>query len=83
MNGTLGFQEVRSSTSRSPSYRLLHEQQPQFRTGAWHLLRTQTKSVSDATRRDWNVTGRKEKREHGGIHESGVETAQQRNRTTV
>jgi len=40
MNGTSGFQEVRSSTSRSPSYRLLHEQQPQFGTGAWHLLRT-------------------------------------------
>jgi len=40
MNGTSGFQEVRSSISRSPSYRLLHEQQPQFGTGSWHLLRT-------------------------------------------
>jgi hypothetical protein len=39
MNGTSGFQEVRSSISRSPSYRLLREQQPQFGTGAWHLLR--------------------------------------------
>lgn len=40
MNGTLGFQEVRSSISRSPSYRLLHEQQPQFGTESWHLLLT-------------------------------------------
>jgi hypothetical protein len=40
MNGPSGFQEVRSSTSRSSPNRLLHEQQPQFGTGAWHLLRT-------------------------------------------
>ncbi len=38
MSGTSGFQEVRSSTSRSPAYRLLHEQQPQFGTGCWPLL---------------------------------------------
>ena len=41
MNGASGFQEVRSSTSRSPSYRLLHEQQHRFGTDTWHLLRTQ------------------------------------------
>jgi filamentous hemagglutinin family protein len=40
MNGTSGFQEVRSSTSRSPSYRFLHEQRHQFVTGAWYLLHT-------------------------------------------
>ena len=40
MNGTSGFQEVRSFTSRLPSYRLLHEQQPQVGTGSWHLVRT-------------------------------------------
>ena len=40
MNGTSGFQEVRSSTSRSPTNRLLHEQRHRFGTGAWHLLRT-------------------------------------------
>ena len=40
MNGTSGFQEVRSSPSRSPSYRLLHEQQYQFGTSSWHLPRT-------------------------------------------
>ena len=35
MNGTSGFQEVRSSTSRSPiSYRFLHEQRHQFGTGS-------------------------------------------------
>ena len=39
MNGTSGFQEVRSSPSRSPSYRyrFLHEQRHRFGTGAWHL----------------------------------------------
>ena len=40
MNGPSGFQEVWSSTSRSPAYRFLHEQRSQFGTGAWHLLRT-------------------------------------------
>ena len=40
MNGTSGFQEVRSSTSRSPAYRFLHEQRHQFGTGSWHLFRT-------------------------------------------
>jgi len=40
MNGPSGFQEVRSSPSRSPSYRFLQEQQPQFGTGSWHLIRT-------------------------------------------
>ena len=37
MNGTSGFQEVRSSTSRSSANRLLHEQRHQFETGFWHL----------------------------------------------
>ena len=37
MNGTSGFQEVRSSPSRSPSYRLLDEQQPQFGKSSWPL----------------------------------------------
>jgi len=41
MNGTSGFQEVRFSTSRSPLYRFLQEQQPQFRTGSRQLLCTQ------------------------------------------
>jgi hypothetical protein len=41
MNGTSGFQEVRSSTSRSSSYRyrFLHEHRYQFGTGSWYLLR--------------------------------------------
>jgi hypothetical protein len=42
MNGTSGFQEMQSSTPRSPSYRLLHEQQPQFGTGFWHHFHAQT-----------------------------------------
>ena len=33
MNGTSGFQEVQSSTSRSSSYRFQHEQWHQFGTG--------------------------------------------------
>jgi filamentous hemagglutinin family protein len=39
MNGTSGIQEVRSSLSRSPSYRyhFLHEQRHQFGTGSWPL----------------------------------------------
>jgi len=40
MNGTSGFQEERSSTSRSPWSRLLHEQRHRFGTGACRLLRT-------------------------------------------
>jgi hypothetical protein len=40
MNDTSGFQEVRSSISRSPSYRLLHEQRHRFGTGAWHRFGT-------------------------------------------
>jgi len=42
MKGTSGFQAVRFSSSRSPSYRyrFLHEQRHQFGVGAWHLLRT-------------------------------------------
>ena len=39
MNGTSGFQEVRSSTSRSPN-RFLHEQRHRFGIGSWHLLHT-------------------------------------------
>jgi hypothetical protein len=39
MNGTSGFQEVRSSIFRSPSSRPLHEQRHQCETGSWHVLR--------------------------------------------
>jgi len=55
MNGPSGFQEVRSSPSRSPAYRLLHEQQHRFGTGAWTLLRTHeltARSVGISTRRE-------------------------------
>ena len=37
MNGTSGFQEVRSNTSRSPSSRFLQEQRHQFGTGSRRL----------------------------------------------
>ena len=40
MSDTSGFPKVRSSTPRSPSYRLLREQQPQFGTGSWYLHHT-------------------------------------------
>jgi hypothetical protein len=40
MNGTSGFQEMRSSTSSSPSSRFLHEQRHQIGEGTWRLLRT-------------------------------------------
>jgi hypothetical protein len=40
MNGTSGFQEMRSSISRSSTNRFLDEQQHQFGTGFWQLLRT-------------------------------------------
>jgi hypothetical protein len=40
MNGTSGFQEMRSSSSRSSTNRFLHEQRHRFGTGIWHLLRT-------------------------------------------
>jgi hypothetical protein len=40
MNGPSGFREVLSSTSRTPTNRLLHEQQPQFGTSSWHFLHT-------------------------------------------
>jgi hypothetical protein len=40
MNGTSGFQEVRSSTSRLQSNRFLREQRHRFETGSWQLLRT-------------------------------------------
>ena len=39
MNGTSGFHEVRSSTSRSPAYRFLYEHRHQLGTGAWPPLR--------------------------------------------
>ena len=39
MNGASGFGDMRSSTSRSEAYHFLHEQQPHFKTGCWHLLR--------------------------------------------
>jgi len=41
MNGTSGFREVRSSTSRSPTNRLLREQRHLFGTGSWPLLATE------------------------------------------
>lgn len=37
MNGISGFREVRSSTFRSPAYRFLQEQRPQFGTGSLYL----------------------------------------------
>jgi len=37
MNGTSGFQEVRSSHSRSPSYRFLHEQRHRSDTDSLYL----------------------------------------------
>ena len=40
MNGTSGLLEVRSSTSRLPSYRFLHEQRHQSGKGSWRLLPT-------------------------------------------
>ena len=40
MNGASGFQEVWSSTSRSPTNRVLHEQQHRFGTDTWHRFRT-------------------------------------------
>ena len=40
MNGTSGFQEVRSSISRSSTNRLLDEQQPQFGIGSGNRFRT-------------------------------------------
>ena len=40
MNGTSGFQEVRSPSSRSPLYRFLREQLDRFGTGIWRLLHT-------------------------------------------
>jgi hypothetical protein len=38
MNGSSGFQKVRSSPSRSPSDYVIHEQRHQFGKGSWHLL---------------------------------------------
>lgn len=38
MNGTSGFREVRTTTSRSHSNRLLYQQQPHFGTGFLNLL---------------------------------------------
>jgi hypothetical protein len=40
MNGTSGFEEVRSSISRSSTNRLLHEHRAQFGEDPWRLLRT-------------------------------------------
>jgi hypothetical protein len=40
MNGTSGFQEVRSSTPRSSTNRMLREQRHQFGTGSQYLLAT-------------------------------------------
>jgi hypothetical protein len=53
--------------------------------GCWKVLSAELEDEEDEpnSMRGWNITGRKEKRAHGGIHKSGVESAQQRNRTTV
>ncbi len=59
MNGTSGFQEVRSSTSRSSTYRLLHEQRHHLGTGARRLLRTHdliARSIGIRTKREWFLT---------------------------
>ena len=40
MNGTSGFEEVRSSTFRSSTNRFLDEQRHQLGTGSWRFLRT-------------------------------------------
>ena len=40
MNGTSGFQDVRSTTSRSPTNRLLREQGYRSGKDAWELLHT-------------------------------------------
>ncbi len=40
MNGTSGFQDARSSTFRSPAYRLLHQQRQQSGKGSCRLPRT-------------------------------------------
>ncbi len=46
MNGTSGFQEVRSSTSRSSTNRMLREQRHQFGKGFWSLLRAHDLTTS-------------------------------------
>lgn len=66
MNGSSGFQEVQSSSSRLPSYRLLHEQRHQFGTGSWHLLHTH-----DLTALSGSSTGREKVPESIFIHFSG------------
>ena len=56
MNGTLGFQEVRSATSQSPSNQLVHEQRHQFGTGFWNLFHAHDVnacSTGISTRREW------------------------------
>jgi hypothetical protein len=40
MNGTSGFQEVRSSISRSPAHRLLRKQQAKSGKFSWRFLST-------------------------------------------
>ena len=55
MNGTSGFHEVRSSTSRSPSHRFLQEQRHRFGSGAWRLFDTHdaiASSTGISTKRD-------------------------------
>src|SRR3989442_582276 len=55
MNGTSGFQEVRSPISRlSTNIRLLHEHPDKFRTGSRHLLRVHD-PIARSTKRS-NVT---------------------------
>ena len=41
MNGTSGFQELQSATSRSTSYRFLQEQRHRFGADSWRFFRTQ------------------------------------------
>jgi len=55
MNGTSGFQEVRSSTSRSSARRLLQAQRHRFEKGSWRLFRIRdfiALSLSISTKRE-------------------------------
>ena len=55
MNGTSGFQDMRSSTSRSSINWFLHEQRHRYGTGAWRLFDTHdaiASSTGISTKRD-------------------------------
>lgn len=56
MNGTSGFREVQSSTSRSSANRLLSEQRPQFGKCARRLLRSH-----DLIARSTGISAKREK----------------------